>query len=75
MYTIPNQEKVVLTESRDVQHVGKAPVADVHLQEVFVSTLFNDLFHGFGHFSCKRISGCDQTDENPVLTPSRGATE
>lgn len=40
-----------LTQSRDVQHVGDAPVGHVHLGETLVSTLVHDLPQGLGHLS------------------------
>lgn len=40
-----------LTESRDVQHVGNAPVAHLHLGEVLVPTLLHYLLQRLGHFS------------------------
>lgn len=68
----PNQETSVLTESWDVQHVGDAPVADIHLQEVFVSTLFNDLLQRFGHFSRRRrTADLIRPFEKPFLESER----
>ena len=41
----------ILTQPGDVQHVGNAPVAHVHLGYILLPTLFHYLLQRLGHFS------------------------